>query len=278
MKRVRAGAVLVELVVAVALTTLVAAQLTIELQVAERYVRRASLSSDDRRTIREVETILASDLAAVALDSLRLRGDTATEFFGLVGTSVACLVAAGELVLPPSVAASPIAVTVWRAVPAAGDLVAAFDTTGAGAWRIAIVDSVQSRADGAGCTPASGLVSIGDSVARRTATRLLLDRTLPPGIGVGAPVRLLRRGRYVLSRAADRSWSLSYRPCPAAAACGTAEPVAGPLGAAADSGLVFSFDVARALLEAGLRAPTRDWAPESGHFLITLRNRATGSN
>jgi hypothetical protein len=265
-------------VVAFALAALVAAAAFAALAGAERYVRRAAVTSEDRRTIREAEFVLASELRAAAADSVRLLGDTAIEFLGLVGTSAACVAAAGTLVLPPSVTTRALPFTVWRASPARGDLVAVFDTATPAAWRTALADSVEARTDGAGCTPASGLLSVADSVARRPVTRLRLGRALPASAGVGAPVRVLRRGRSVLTRGADRSWSLSYRACDAALACGVAQPVAGPLAAPSDSGLVFALDARRARLEASLHAPPRvpGVSRESWRLVITLRNRAAG--
>ena len=273
------GAALAELVVAMTLATILSAAAAAALVSAERYVRRATSTSEDRRTMRDVELTLASELRITAIDSLRLHGDTAADFIGLVGTSVTCVASASQLVLPPSVTTNAVSLTVWRATPSPGDFVAVFDTAPPGSWRTAIVNAVEARSDGAGCTPASGLLSAADSAARRPVTRLVLDRALPAGVGPGAPVRLLRRGRYVLTRAADRSWSLSYRSCDAALTCGVAQPVAGPLASPTDSGLVFSLDVPNARLETTLHAPSREpgLARESRRFVLALRNRAAGS-
>jgi type II secretory pathway pseudopilin PulG len=277
--RASSGAALVELVVAMTLATILSAAAAAALVSVERYVRRATATSEDRRTLRDVELTLASELRVTALDSLRLHGDTAADFMGLVGTSVTCVASGSQLVLPPSVTTNALSFSVWRASPSPGDFVAVFDTASPGAWRMAIVNAVETRGDGAGCVPASGLLSAADSIARRPVTRLVLDRALPAGVGPGAPVRLSRRGRYVLTRAADRSWSLSYRACDAAVGCGVAQPVAGPLAAPTDSGLVFSLDATAARLQATLRAPSREpgLARESRRFVLTLRNRAAGA-
>lgn len=273
------GAALAELLVAFTLATILSAAAATALVSAERYVRRAIIASEDRRTMRDVELMLASELRAVAIDSLRLHGDTAADFIGLVGTSVTCVASASQLVLPPSVTTLAVSFTVWRASPAPGDFVAVFDTASPGVWRTAMAAAVETRTDGAGCMPASGLISAADSAARRPVTRLVLDRALPAGVGTGAPVRLSRRGRYVLTRAADRSWSLSYRSCDAVLACGVAQPVAGPLAAPTDSGLVFALDASAARLQTTLRAPSREpgLARESRRFVLTLRNRAAGA-
>jgi hypothetical protein len=276
--RAPSGAALAELLVALTVATILSAAAAAALVSAEHYVRRAIATSEDRRTLRDAELTLTSEFRVAAVESLRLHGDTAADFLGLVGTSVACVVSAGTLVLPPSVTTNAVSFTVWRTSPAPGDLVAAFDTVPPGAWRDAIVIAAETPTDGAGCRPASGLLSAADSAARRPVTRLDLDRALPAGVGAGAPVRLSRRGRYVLTRAADRSWSLSYRACDNAFACGVAQPVAGPLAGPTDSGLVFALDASEARLQTTLRTPSREpgAAQESLRFVLTLRNRAAG--
>lgn len=273
----RRGATLAELVVALALATVVSAAAAAAMVGAERYARRATATSEDRRTLREAELILASELRAVVADSLRLAGDTAAEFLGVVGTSVACVADGRALVLPPAASSRGLPFSVWRATPESGDVVAVFDSSLGGTWRAARADSVASRPDGAGCTPATGLVTAADVAARRPATHIRLDRDLAPGVGPGTPVRLLRRGRYVLFRGADRSWSLAYRRCSAPLACGSAQPVAGPLAAASDSGLAFALHAGERRLEAALRAPRRETGVpgQTRRVVITLRNRGT---
>ena len=235
----RRGASLAEMIVALTLTAIVSTAGVAALSSAERYITRSRAASEARRTLREAESVLATDLRATSPDSLRVRGDTAVDFLGLVGVSVLCASSGGVLVLPPEVSTGGHPLSSWRAAPEAGDLLALFDTADGGRWRLAVVDSASTRADGAGCTPSTGLISAADSVARRAVTRVVL-RSTPGAAGVvGAPVRVMRAGRYALTRSGDGSWSLSYRRC-AGASCGTAQPVVGPLAAPADSGIVFT--------------------------------------
>lgn len=273
------GAALSELVVALALATLVSAAAVAVMAGAERYLRRTGDLAEDRRVVREAESTLAAELRAAAADSVRVLGDTAAEFPGVVGTSVACVVAPGSLVLPPATASAPPAFSVWRSTPASGDLVVAFDSTSPGGWRTAIVDSTETRADGAGCTPATGFVTSADSALRRPVTRVFHSPALPAGVAVGAPVLLLRWGRYVLTRGTDRSWSLSYRPCDPLLVCGASQPVAGPLGAAADSGLSFAVDPFAKRVQATIRSSRRATGapPVVRRLLLTLRNHAAGA-
>jgi prepilin-type N-terminal cleavage/methylation domain-containing protein len=275
----RRGATLAEMIVALTLSGIVSAAAATALAGGERYLRRERAASDARRTLRESAAVLASELRAVSLDSLRVRGDTAVEFPGLVGSSVVCVVSGAVLVLPPDAAAGGLPYSSWRASPEAGDGVSVFDTAGGGAWRGAVVESVSTRADGAGCTPSSGLLSAADSAARRPVMRIVLQSPLVSAAAlVGAPVRVMRGGRYALTRATDGSWSLSYRRC-SGPSCGVAQPVAGSFAPPSDSGIVFTVVANEFRIGAFLRtssgAPPAQ--PERRHLRFTLRNRATGA-
>lgn len=276
---VRRGAGLAELIVAMSLSAIFAVAATTALVGAERYMRRARATSDARRTLREAEAVLASDLRNATVDSLRVRGDTAVDFLGLVGVSVVCVSSGPVVVLPPGAAADGLPYSSWRAPPEAGDIVAVFDTSGGGAWRTAAIESAAERADGAGCGPSTGLLTSADNAARRPATRVVL-RSSPDSAAmiVGAPVRVLRGARYALTRAGDGSWSLSYRRC-SESTCGVAQPVAGPFAAPSDSGLLFTFVASASRVDAVIRAPgtAPHVPPVSTRLRLTLRNRDLGT-
>jgi prepilin-type N-terminal cleavage/methylation domain-containing protein len=274
--RARRGMTLAELLVALVLAAIVSAAVAAALSGAERQMRRAVAASTDRRTLREAELVLSAELRAAPADSLRLLGDTAVEFPGLVGTSVVCVGAGNVVVLPPAAAESGAPYSVWRARPEVGDMVVAFDTLGGGHWSTATVDSVDSRPDGAGCLPASGLLSAADSVARQAALWLRLDRALT-GARTGAPLRVIRRARYVLLRGVNHEWTLSYRRCDPGGACEASQPVVGALASAADSGLVFALQTSPTRLAVTLRTPLREpgLPRETQRLSIALRNRAT---
>jgi hypothetical protein len=273
----RRGAGLAEMLVALTLSAIVSAAAAAALTNAERYMQRARATSDARRTLREAAAVLGSELRAAALDSVRLRGDTAVDFLGLVGVGVVCVTTVNVLVAPPDVAAGGVPYSSWRAVPEAGDLLAVFDTSAGGTWRTVTVDSANTPTNGAGCKPSSGLMSAADSAARRPVTRMVLHSALTPAPVPGAPLRVVRPGRYALTRAADGSWSLSYRRC--SSGCGVAQPVVGPLAAPADSGLVFTLVASESRLEAAMRTPQSLPAVhgESATLRVTLRNHAIGA-
>lgn len=269
----RTGAGLPEMIVALSLAAIVSVAGATALLGAERYARVASAASSARRTLREAEAVLASDLRASAADSIRVRGDTALDFTSLVGVSVTCAVSGKSIVLPPDAASGGYPYTAWRASPEAGDILAVFDTANGGTWRTATVDSAASRADGAGCTPETGLLSPADSAARRTATRLVLRVSLG-ALDIGSPVRIARPARYALTHSADGTWSLSYRRCDGGS-CGVAQPVAGPL--TGGSGLLFTAAAGAPELVARLRALPAGRQVFSDTIHIALRNRGTGA-
>jgi hypothetical protein len=272
----RSGAGLAELIVALTLASIVSAAGVVALNGTERYMRRSRVKSDARRALREAESVLATDLRSALSDSIRVRGDTAVDFYGEIGVSAVCVVSGTVLMLPPDEASAGVAYSSWRAQPEAGDVLSVFDTAAGGLWRAAVVDSASTPLNGGGCKPSSGLLSAADSIARRPFTRVVLRSAVSPPPLVGAPVRVARPGRYALTRAADGSWSLSYRRC--TGSCAVAQPVAGPFAAPADSGLVFSADVAARRIDVFLRTPATQAAVagESSLLRVAVRNRATG--
>jgi hypothetical protein len=263
----RHGSSLVELVVAFTVLTLLSALAATALVGAERRMRAANASSVGERAVREGAAILSSELAGA--DSIVVRGDTAIDFLGVVGFSVVCIAIDGGVVVPPSISTSP-PLTLWRSSPAIGDIVALFDPFAA-RWWYARVDSVTTRSDGAGCLPSSGLLSAADSAARRPVTRFVLADSLPPSVPVGAPMRVMRRGRWVLYRGGDSQWALGLRACDPITGCGTAQPATGPFASARDSGFTARID--SGVLSMRFRAPISMALVTERRVRIALRNR-----
>ena len=271
--QLRKGTTLLELVVAFGLAALLAALGGAALVATERHVRNAVAGSGDRRTLREAHAVLATELRTAAAEEITVRGDTAADFLGVVGLSVVCVSSGSLLVLPGSISTTGLPFTTWRSTVSAGDLIAAFDTSPPAAWRTARVDSASSRTDGAGCSSATGFRSPGDSAAHRAVTRLRLDRAFD--VGIGAPVRILRAGRFVLHVGSDKSWSLAYRTCDPAGVCGTAQPVVGPLATARDSGLRISVSATDPVLTVSVRAPPSPLSSgTTQRAVMALRNHA----
>ncbi len=204
---------------------------------AERHARRDRDSGRESQAVRDVSHVLVTEVVSARAGSLLVRGDTAIDIASHVGVSVACRVGPDELVLPPALTSLPAPYTHWRQAAEAGDHLSVWDTSAGGAWVSARIDSVVSRSDGAGCPADGAFRTAADSVARRAVTWLRVSPPLASGVGRGAPVRVYRELRWMLYRSSGKSWWLGTRRC--SAGCGAAQPVAGPLAAPGDSGLVF---------------------------------------
>ena len=232
----RAGTALAELILATMIVGVAAGIGAAILVAAERRTRADASSDRAVQSVRDVTRLLVGDLEAALPESVVVRGDTAIDLYAHVGASVACVAAGTVLVVPGASVVTGVPLTFWRQWPEAGDLAIVWDSAGGGRWDQALIDSVSAPADGGGCATTSGFRSAADSVARLAVARVRLDRALSPGVIAGAPLRIFRGGRWLLHRGSDRSWSLAYRRC-ARSVCSAAQPVAGPLAAAADTGL-----------------------------------------
>jgi hypothetical protein len=264
----RRGSSIAELVVAFTVLTLLSALAATALVGAERRMRSGNASSAAERAVREGAAVLTSELAGA--DSLVARGDTAIDFLGVVGVSVLCVAIDRALVVPPSVTSGAPPFSIWRSPPSVGDVVALFDQ-GAARWVYSRVDSVASRGDGAGCSPSSGLLSAADSAARRPVLRFVLDAPLPAALPVGAPARVMRRGRWALYRGGDGQWALGLRACDPLTGCGTAQPASGPYASARDSGFTVRIDTS--VLTLRLRARSSAAAFTERAVRMARRNR-----
>ncbi|MEA3247250.1 MAG: hypothetical protein U9Q74_13945 [Gemmatimonadota bacterium] len=231
----RRASSLPELLVALVLTAIAGLLGAGLLATTERRVRAAAADDRTAQLTRDVSHVLGSEISAAAWPGLVVMGDTALELDAHVGSSVACVVGPGSVVLPAATTTRDEPYTAWRQPAEAGDLLWALDT--AGTWGVGVVAAVVERADGAGCPADGAFRTAADSAARRPVYRLTLGSPLPAGVLRGAPLRITRRVRWVLYRAADRQWWLGYRRC--SAGCAAAQPVTGPFAAPGDSGLAF---------------------------------------
>ncbi len=240
------------------------------LMAAERHARRDRESARESQAVRDVAHVLATEIASARAGSIAIRGDTAMDIASHVGASVACRVGALELVLPSVQTSLAAPYSSWRLAPEVGDQLAIWDTTAGGAWASARIDSVSSRSDGAGCSADGAFRSAADSIARRAVTWIRVSPPLSAGVARGAPVRVFRELRWMLYRSADRSWWLGMRRC--TGACTAAQPVAGPLAAPNDSGLVFARSGAGEVTIT-LRAPSSAGAAARATSRITAAAR-----
>lgn len=211
----RRGTGLAELLVALALASVIMATAarTLMQQTQWHRDRTAQAQADD--VVREVHDVLRAELAHVA-GLPRIVGDTALDLASLRIVATACERDSTRLVMPASER--------WWSPPRAGDSLAVIDTLTGVEWRSIIVAVATQRASDH--CPAGG-------------TRLTLWGAPPPTVAVLAlPARVWHATRYVEYRASDGTWWLGERSC--TPVCGAAQPIAGPLRSAALGGLRLS--------------------------------------
>jgi prepilin-type N-terminal cleavage/methylation domain-containing protein len=222
----RRGFTIVELLVAlVLLSVLVGAVADV---VARQW--RAQAALDARRAahaqllaaadaLRPMLRMAAGDGDAADSSDLAIVSDSLLEVRATMGASVVCAVVDARTVeLPPVAAASP-ALTWWRAAPQPG---AAALFHGDRGWVARDVEALGTAVGGCAGAPLAG------AMGAAPRFRLRLVSPLPSGIVAGAPVRFVRRVRWLHYRASDGRWYLGEREWDGAFWTGT-QPVAGPL-------------------------------------------------
>jgi len=233
----RSGFTLIEFTIALSLALLVSG-ITLTLLHQHQHTERDVTELLRARTrVREATALLAADLrGANPNDSIYLAADTAVELFTTLGVSLLCTTPTSTTVaLPPDSSTGPTP-SALLTVPDSADALSLFhDSTSAtpsrGWSRYAIVRVTRPLA-AAVCPPSSTFTTAADIAVNRHSYELLLATSLPATARAGAPLRVIRRARYSLYRAADAHWYLGYRRC-SAAGCGAIQPVSGPYGGAA---------------------------------------------
>ncbi len=221
MRLIRRGTTLVELLVALALGSVVAAVFAQSVTVQRRAERVVAHSTAAASAADEAVGVLASAIARVSdADSLLVRGDTALEWRATVGVAIACYAGSDTVVVPDTGLA-----TWWESQPGIGDAVDVANA--AGEWTGSEVVAMSTRSTGGACGGAQRMLRLGAAL---------------PDSGV-LLVRVARRRRFTLYRGGDGDWWLGERTCSDGAPvhCDAAQPVAGPL-LAPPSGLRFTLD------------------------------------
>lgn len=242
----RAGFTLAEVVVALALSSIVGTALCGVLIAQQRVYRNATERLMLRHAVRDAAEVLPAELRGVGMGGglAAQLSDTAVELYTVVGSSIVCTATSMQLTLPPDTLLSGALLTSLAATPDTGDLAAVYmepaDSTRAATWeRIAIAD-VSRRAAANGCPASTGFTTPSDASSMAYVVTFALTQAAPPK--PGAPVRFLRRGRFSVYRSSDARWYLGYRRCAASGVslCGTIQPVSGPY-ASARAGLRFRY-------------------------------------
>lgn len=249
MNRARPGLTLIELVAVIALAGLVGAMITATITRQQRFYRDAAETLYARESVRDAIAVLSTDIRSASVaDTIRLRADSAIEFFATIGASVVCQAVGNEVGLAPAHAAGN-SLSGFVIEPDTGDLVL-FRTDSAGTgehWERYRISSFTSRSLASSCTAASRFSQNSDFAAGVAGFVVTLTTALRGDVKPGAPVRFIRRARYGLYHASDGGWYLGYRRCNAVgpSACGVVQPVSGPYRGyspdPADTGLLFEY-------------------------------------
>jgi prepilin-type N-terminal cleavage/methylation domain-containing protein len=250
--RRRPAFTLVELLVVMAIATLVCTTAIRALSRQQRFYSAATSMLDMRGQLRDGADALIADVrgAAVARYGFPTMADSAVELYASIGTSAICAVSGNSIFLVPSRLASGADVSSFVATPDTGDIALIYIHSSvdidSSAWVSTRIAAVTSRAVSTTCPPSSGFTSSADAAAGRTTYSVTFAGGIPAGARRGSPLRFLRRGRYSLYRSGDGSWQLGYRRCGASAphTCSTIQPVSGPYRAFdpdGESGLTFRY-------------------------------------
>lgn len=256
----RRGFTMIELMIVVVLLGLIGTMLTTILVRQQRFHRAVANVTDSRARMRDISTIMPTDLRSISTAGrdLLLITDTTMQFRAYVGASIMCRFAAATVIeLPPRRLASGNVLTSWINPPAPNDIAYLYDegTQGGNAddnWMPYVITDTVSATDASWCptstTPA--YTTAADNGARRY--RITLG-TAPNAVQVetGSPIRFAREVRYSIYQASDNQWYVGFQRCTPNATygtpgtCGTREVLAGPvLAGTADtltSGLFFVY-------------------------------------
>jgi prepilin-type N-terminal cleavage/methylation domain-containing protein len=258
--RARSGFTLIELMIVVSLLGLIGAMLTTILVRQQRFHRAVTNLTDSRARMRDISTIMPTDLRSISTagKDLLAISDTSMQFRAFIGASVMCRFASATVVeLPPKTLASGTVLTAWINPPAPNDIAYVYDEGGEAGnvddtWQPFTITDTASSTNSAWCptTTTPAYTAAADNNARRYQLTLSAAPSALQ-VGTGAPMRFAREVRYSIYQASDNQWYVGFQRCTPNAtyglvgACGVREVLAGPvLAGAADtltSGLFFVY-------------------------------------
>lgn len=254
------GFSLPELMISIVVLAIVGGAIYEGLRRQQQVFRSIALMVAVRGDVRDAAEVLAADLSTASpLDTLPLVADSAVEFYSMIGASVTCDSAPGYTIrIPPEKLQSGHVLTALLATPDSGDVLLLYNedsaaTAGEPGWDRHTIAAVSSQAAATACPSSTGFTTTADATA--SSHVITLRGATSSGVRAGAPVRILRRGRYSLYRSSDSRWYLGHRRCNSLgpSACGVIQPLSGPYpaysGGAGQSGIALRyFDVGRIAL------------------------------
>lgn len=242
--RARRGFTLTELIVVASLLSFMGGSITLLLMRQQRFHRAVMSVTDARARMRDIETILPTDMRGVSTVGSDVTAYTVNtlQFRAFVGTSILCKYAAPTVIdLPPQDMTSGTILTSWINPPSAGDIAYVYDEgvdrgNADDAWRRFTITAVASAADGSWCPKNNSIPYTTAADDGRVRYRITLDAApVDTQSRVGSVIRFAREVRYSGYQAADGQWYVGYQLCTAnanpalAGVCGTREILAGPI-------------------------------------------------
>ena len=231
----------VELMLALVMGGLVAAAIGGVLRRQQRFFTNASILVEQRVALRDVTGILPGELRALASasDDVIAFSDSALDVRATIGAGIICDTVPGRtgLALAPSPPDRGAVLSSFATAPQAGDVALVYDVRASERasdddWAALDVADVSSSPTMCAASP---FVDGRTTTVPRVVLRFAGGTVLPPSVGPGAFVRLLRRVRYRFYRAGTGDWYLGYAEWNGSA-FGVVQPVSGPFAPYSRSG------------------------------------------
>ena len=224
----RSGFTLVELVVALALFTIVATLILSIVQGQQRFHLGVLEIVDTKRSVQQAVALLYGDLKAASTSDIYAITDTSITLRVTRGASYVCAIDStrAALTLPAIARAGTGGLTSILTMPRAGDSLLIFDpgempTRDDDRWR-----PLTLTADpGSAACPMRPL-GIAASDAEAAGIAIAVAPPIPRTVPLGAPIRFFIPARYALYRGSS-GWMLGYSACPRGT-CGVRQPLSGP--------------------------------------------------
>ncbi len=258
--RTRRGLSLIELMIALTMLAIVGGLLANVLIKQQRFNRALTETADSRARMRDIATILPTDLrgaSSIGRDILTM-GLTSMQFRSAIGSSVLCRQpGAGTVIeLPPTNLSTGQVLTAWINPPKPGDVAFIYNEGAAAgniddSWSQFTITDTTSAVNSTWCPAGTSPFTLAADNAQRRYRITLNAAPDTARVRVGAPIRFAREVRYSLFSASDNNWYVGYETCTPSGAVGVPGPcvnreiLAGPVQAATTdtttSGLYFLY-------------------------------------
>jgi len=233
------GFTTVELMVAFVLAGIVMAAIGAVLRRQQRFYTNAASLVEQRVALRDVTGMLPGELRALspAGGDVMAFSDSALDLRATIGAAIACDTVPGGGAIALAPASGRVSLASFTTAPQAGDVALVYDGGASDradddAWiSLSVVDVASSPALCVG----SPFAPIGDAFSPPLILRFGAGSRVPPSVGPGAFVRLLRRVRYRFYRASTGDWYVGYSEWNATGFT-VVQPVSGPFAAYSSRG------------------------------------------